>query len=59
MSLPAGQQRTLQRIEQTLVAGDPEQIARAERIDTGIEIDDTTWSELSAIAERYQVHLDS
>jgi hypothetical protein len=27
MSLPAGQQRTLQRIEQTLVAGDPELVS--------------------------------
>jgi hypothetical protein len=42
-----------------LVAGEPEQIARAARIDNGIEIDDTTWEELSAIAERYQIRLDS
>ncbi len=42
-----------------LVAGEPERIARAERIDEGIEIDDTTWSELSGIAERYQIRLGS
>jgi uncharacterized oxidoreductase len=38
-----------------LVAGDPERIARAERIANGIEVDDETWSQLSAIAERYQI----
>ena len=42
-----------------LVAGEPERIARAERIANGIEIDDTTWAQLSAIAERYQIRLDS
>jgi uncharacterized oxidoreductase len=42
-----------------LIAGEPEQMARAERIANGIEIDDTTWAQLSAIAERYQVRLDS
>ena len=41
-----------------LVAGEPEQIARAERLADGIEIDDTTWAQLSAIAERYQVRVD-
>ena len=41
-----------------LVAGEPERIARAERIANGIEIDDTTWGQLSAIAERYQIALD-
>jgi uncharacterized oxidoreductase len=38
-----------------LVAGEPERIARAARIAQGIEIDDTTWAQLSAIAERYQI----
>jgi uncharacterized oxidoreductase len=38
-----------------LVAGEPEQIVRAERIARGIEIDEATWSQLSAIAERYQI----
>jgi hydroxycarboxylate dehydrogenase B len=38
-----------------LVAGEPEQIARAQRLAHGIEVDDQTWSELSAIAERYQI----
>ena len=42
-----------------LVAGEPERIARARRMAEGIEIDDTTWGQLSAIAERYQVRLDS
>jgi len=42
-----------------LVAGEPERIARAERITDGIEIDDATWAQLSAIAERYQIRLDS
>jgi uncharacterized oxidoreductase len=34
-------------------------MARAERIADGIEIDDVTWAQLSAIAERYQIRLDS
>jgi uncharacterized oxidoreductase len=41
-----------------LVAGEPERIARAERMAKGIEIDDTTWGQLSAIAERYQIRVD-
>ena len=42
-----------------LVAGEPERMARAERIANGIEIDDATWGQLMAIAERYQIRLDS
>ena len=42
-----------------LVAGEPEQLAKAERMANGIEIDDETWSQLSAIAERYQIRIDS
>jgi uncharacterized oxidoreductase len=42
-----------------LVAGEPEQMYKAERIAHGIEIDDTTWAQLSAIAERYQIRVDS
>jgi len=42
-----------------LVAGEPERLARAERIAHGIEIDDATWGQLSAIAERYQIRVDS
>jgi uncharacterized oxidoreductase len=42
-----------------LVAGEPERAARAKRIADGIEIDDTTWAQLSAIAERYQIRVDS
>jgi len=38
-----------------LVAGEPERIARAERLANGVEVDDETWSQLSAIAERYQI----
>jgi uncharacterized oxidoreductase len=41
-----------------LVAGEPERIARAERIANGIYVDDETWSQLAAIAERYQIALD-
>jgi len=41
-----------------LVAGEPEQIYKAERIANGIDIDDTTWAQLSAIAERYQIRVD-
>jgi uncharacterized oxidoreductase len=41
-----------------LVAGEPERIARAERLAHGIPIDDETWRQLSAIAERYQISLD-
>jgi uncharacterized oxidoreductase len=42
-----------------LIAGEPERIARANRIANGIEVDDTTWAQLMAIAERYQIRLDS
>jgi uncharacterized oxidoreductase len=42
-----------------LVAGEPERIARAARVANGIEIDDATWAQLSAIAERYQIRIDS
>lgn len=41
-----------------LVAGEPERIARAERMANGITIDDETWTQLSAIAERYQIRTD-
>jgi uncharacterized oxidoreductase len=42
-----------------LVAGEPERMARAARVADGIEIDDTTWAQLAAIAERYQIRVDS
>lgn len=38
-----------------LIAGEPEQIARAARMADGIEIDATTWEQLMEIAERYQI----
>jgi len=38
-----------------LIAGEPERIARASRLAKGIEVDDETWSQLTAIAERYQI----
>jgi uncharacterized oxidoreductase len=41
-----------------LVAGEPERIARAERLAKGIEIDNETWNQLTAIAERYQIAVD-
>jgi hydroxycarboxylate dehydrogenase B len=41
-----------------LVAGEPERIARAERLANGIEVDDETWSQLASIAERYQIPID-
>src|ERR1700743_3678708 len=40
-----------------LVAGEPERIARAERIKNGIEVDKETWSQLKGIAERYQIQV--
>src|ERR1700749_4742218 len=40
-----------------LVAGEPEQIAKAARMKNGIEVDDETWSQLSDIAERYQIQV--
>jgi uncharacterized oxidoreductase len=40
-----------------LLAGEPERMARAERLTHGIPIDDETWSQLAAIAERYQISL--
>ena len=36
-----------------------ELLARAERMANGIEIDEATWGQLMAIAERYQIRLDS
>jgi uncharacterized oxidoreductase len=41
-----------------LIAGEPERIARAERMAKGIYVDDETWSQLKAIAERYQIAVD-
>jgi len=41
-----------------LVAGEPERIARAERMAKGIDVEDETWNQLMAIAERYQISLD-
>jgi hydroxycarboxylate dehydrogenase B len=41
-----------------LVAGEPERIARAERMAKGIDVEDETWKQLLAIAERYQISLD-
>ena len=38
-----------------LVAGEPEQIAKAERLANGIYIDETTWGQLIGIAEQLQV----
>jgi hypothetical protein len=38
-----------------LIAGDPERIARAERMANGIEVDETTWGQLVEIAARYQI----
>jgi uncharacterized oxidoreductase len=40
-----------------LVAGEPERIARAERLANGIYVDEETWSQLSAIAQRYQIRV--
>jgi uncharacterized oxidoreductase len=41
-----------------LVAGEPERIARAARLAEGIEVDDETWRQLTAIAGRYQIAVD-
>jgi hydroxycarboxylate dehydrogenase B len=41
-----------------LVAGEPEQIAKAERMKNGVYVDEETWSQLTAIAERYQIPVD-
>jgi uncharacterized oxidoreductase len=41
-----------------LVAGEPERIARADRIANGIDVEDETWNQLTAIAESYQISLD-
>lgn len=41
-----------------LVAGEPERIARAERLAHGINVDDETWRQLVTIAERYQIAVD-
>jgi uncharacterized oxidoreductase len=34
-----------------LVPGEPERIARAQRVAEGIEIDDTTWTEIGEAAK--------
>jgi uncharacterized oxidoreductase len=41
-----------------LVAGEPERIARAERMANGVYVDEETWSQLTAIAERYQISVE-
>ncbi len=41
--------------EKVLVAGEPEQVARAERMANGIYIDETTWGQLVEIARNLQV----
>jgi uncharacterized oxidoreductase len=41
-----------------LVPGEPERIARAERVKNGIEIDGTTWSEILAAAESIGAQLE-
>src|SRR6195952_2135856 len=41
-----------------LVAGEPEQIAKADRLANGIYVEEETWKQLTAIAERYQISLD-
>ena len=41
-----------------LVPGEPERIARAERIRDGIEIDSTTWNEILAAAESINAQLE-
>lgn len=44
-------------VDSVLVAGDPERIAYAERSVNGIQIDETTWSQITRAAER--VGIDS
>jgi uncharacterized oxidoreductase len=41
-----------------LIAGEPERIARAERMAKGVDVEDETWRQLLAIAERYQISVD-
>ena len=41
-----------------LIAGEPERIARAERMAKGVDVEDETWRQLMAIAERYQISVD-
>jgi uncharacterized oxidoreductase len=38
-----------------MVAGEPERLTRADRLRDGIDIDDTTWGQILAAAERLQV----
>ena len=40
-----------------LIAGEPERIARADRLANGIDVDDTTWGQLMEIAQRMQVQV--
>lgn len=42
-----------------LIAGEPERIARAERLADDMEIDHSTWAQLPEIAERHQIRIDS
>src|SRR6201996_6387071 len=41
-----------------LIAGEPERIARAQRMAKGVDVEDETWRQLLAIAERYQISVD-
>ena len=41
-----------------LIAGEPERMARAERMAKGVDVEDETWRQLLAIAERYQISVD-
>jgi uncharacterized oxidoreductase len=42
-----------------LVAGEPERIARAQRLAEGIPIDETTWGEIREAADKLQVRVDA
>jgi hydroxycarboxylate dehydrogenase B len=42
-----------------LVAGEPERIARAQRLAEGIPIDENTWAEIREAADKLQVRIDS
>jgi uncharacterized oxidoreductase len=42
-------------VQEVLVPGDPERRERARREKTGVPLDDGTWGQLAAVAERLQV----
>jgi len=50
--------RTAEGFEEVLVAGEPEERTRAERMRAGIDIEESTWEQIDALARRAGVDMD-